>query len=131
MTKKIAVLPGDGIGQEIVAEAVKVIACLQNDFGLNVELEEALVGGAAYDDSGSPLPESTMQLASDADAVLLGAVGGYKWEVAKAKAHWIYNPRFITAHLYPPIYNRLVPSCVPWPSLIRGPALPSVGQAET
>jgi len=80
MTKKIAVLPGDGIGQEIVAEAVKVIACLQKDFGLNVELEEALVGGAAYDDCGSPLPETTMQLARDADAVLLGAVGGYKWE---------------------------------------------------
>lgn len=80
MTKKIAVLPGDGIGQEIVAEAVKVIACLQQDYGLKVELEEALVGGAAYDDSGSPLPESTMQLARDADAVLLGAVGGYKWE---------------------------------------------------
>jgi len=80
MTKKIAILPGDGIGQEIVAEAVKVIACLQKDFGLNVELEQALVGGAAYDDSGSPLPETTMQLASDADAVLLGAVGGYKWE---------------------------------------------------
>ncbi|MGW8227557.1 MAG: 3-isopropylmalate dehydrogenase [Gammaproteobacteria bacterium] len=80
MTKKIAVLPGDGIGQEIVAEAVKVIACLQQDYGLQVELEEALVGGAAYDDSGSPLPESTMQLAREADAVLLGAVGGYKWE---------------------------------------------------
>jgi 3-isopropylmalate dehydrogenase len=80
MTKKIAVLPGDGIGQEIVAEAVKVIACLQQDYGLKVELEEALVGGAAYDDSGSPLPESTMQLAREADAVLLGAVGGYKWE---------------------------------------------------
>ena len=80
MTKKIAVLPGDGIGQEIVAEAVKIIACLQKDFGLNVELEEALVGGAAYDDCGSPLPETTMQLARDADAVLLGAVGGYKWE---------------------------------------------------
>jgi len=80
MTKKIAVLPGDGIGQEIVAEAVKVIACLQQDYGLQVELEKALVGGAAYDDSGSPLPESTMQLAREADAVLLGAVGGYKWE---------------------------------------------------
>ena len=80
MTKKIAVLPGDGIGQEIVAEAVKVIACLQQDYGLKVELEEALVGGAAYDDSGSPLPEVTMQLAREADAVLLGAVGGYKWE---------------------------------------------------
>ena len=80
MTKKIAVLPGDGIGQEIVAEAVKVIECLQQDFGFNVELEEALVGGTAYDDSGSPLPESTLQLAKEADAVLLGAVGGHKWE---------------------------------------------------
>jgi 3-isopropylmalate dehydrogenase len=80
MTKKIAVLPGDGIGQEIVAEAVKVIMCLQQDFGLNIELEEALVGGTAYDETGSPLPETTMQLARDADAVLLGAVGGYKWE---------------------------------------------------
>ncbi|MDX1823661.1 MAG: 3-isopropylmalate dehydrogenase [Thiohalomonadales bacterium] len=80
MTKKIAVLPGDGIGQEIVAEAVKVIACLQQEYGLNVELEQALVGGAAYDDSGSPLPDTTLQLAKEADAVLLGAVGGYKWE---------------------------------------------------
>jgi 3-isopropylmalate dehydrogenase len=80
MTNKIAVLPGDGIGQEIVAEAVKVIECLQQDFGFKVELEEALVGGSAYDDSGSPLPETTMNLAKQADAVLLGAVGGHKWE---------------------------------------------------
>jgi 3-isopropylmalate dehydrogenase len=80
MTKKIAVLPGDGIGQEIVAEAVKVIDCLQTDFDFKVELEEALVGGSAFDDSGSPLPETTMQLARQADAVLLGAVGGHKWE---------------------------------------------------
>ncbi len=80
MTKKILILPGDGIGQEIVAEAVKVLDCLQKDFGLKVELEEALVGGAAYDDSGSPLPESTLRLAKEADSLLLGAVGGYKWE---------------------------------------------------
>ena len=80
MTKKIAVLPGDGIGQEIVTEAVKVIECLQQDFGFKVELEEALVGGSAFDDCGSPLPEATMQLAKQADAVLLGAVGGHKWE---------------------------------------------------
>ena len=80
MTKKILILPGDGIGQEIVAEAVKVLDCLQKDFGLKVELEEALVGGTAYDDSGSPLPESTLKLAKEADSLLLGAVGGYKWE---------------------------------------------------
>jgi 3-isopropylmalate dehydrogenase len=80
MTKKIAVLPGDGIGQEIVTEAVKVIECLQKDFGFKVELEEALIGGSAYDDCGSPLPETTMQLVKQADAILLGAVGGHKWE---------------------------------------------------
>lgn len=80
MSKKIAVLPGDGIGVEIVVQAVKVLDCLKKDFALDIEMEEGLVGGAAYDDSGSPLPESTLQLAKASDAVLLGAVGGYKWE---------------------------------------------------
>ncbi len=78
--KKIAILPGDGIGQEIVAEAVKVLECLLDDYGLQVELEEGLVGGTAYDATGTPLPEATLKLAKEADAVLLGAVGGYKWE---------------------------------------------------
>lgn len=79
MTKKILVLPGDGIGQEIVAEAVKVIKALQAD-GLDVEMEHGLVGGSAYDETGSPLPEETLTKAKAADAILLGAVGGYKWE---------------------------------------------------
>ncbi|MFA7098247.1 MAG: isocitrate/isopropylmalate family dehydrogenase, partial [Gammaproteobacteria bacterium] len=80
MTKKIAILPGDGIGPEIVAEAVKVLDCLRRDFGLNAELEQGLVGGAAYDAKGHPLPTDTLELAKAADAVLLGAVGGPKWE---------------------------------------------------
>jgi 3-isopropylmalate dehydrogenase len=79
MSKKILVLPGDGIGQEIMAEAVKVLNSLQSD-GLDVELDEALVGGTAYDETGSPLPEATLEKARGADAVLLGAVGGIKWE---------------------------------------------------
>ena len=79
MTKKILVLPGDGIGQEIVAEAVKVIKALQAD-GLAVEMEDGLVGGTAYDETGSPLPQETLTKAKAADAILLGAVGGYKWE---------------------------------------------------
>ena len=79
MTKKIAVLPGDGIGQEIVAEALKVLNCLRED-GLKIEMEEALVGGTAYDAHGTPLPESTLDLCRSADAVLLGAVGGPRWE---------------------------------------------------
>ncbi len=80
MTKKIAVLPGDGIGVEIVAEAVKLLECLRRNFGLKIEMEQALVGGAAIDATGKPLPDATLTLAKQADAVLLGAVGGPKWE---------------------------------------------------
>ena len=80
MSKNILVLPGDGIGPEIVNEAVKVLACLRDDFGLDIEMDEALVGGAAYDAAGHPLPEATLKLAREADAILLGAVGGPKWE---------------------------------------------------
>lgn len=78
--KTIAILPGDGIGPEIIAEAIKVLEVLQQDFGLDVHLEQALVGGAAIDATGQPLPAETLALAKQADAVLLGAVGGYKWE---------------------------------------------------
>ena len=73
---KIAVLPGDGIGTEIVAEAVKVLAVLD----LKLETETALVGGAAYEAHGHPLPEATLKLAQDADAVLFGAVGDWKYD---------------------------------------------------
>jgi len=78
--KKIAVLPGDGIGVEIVAEAVKVLECLRREFKLDIEMEQAPVGGAAYEAAGHPLPDATLALAQEADAVLLGAVGGYQWE---------------------------------------------------
>ena len=80
MTAKILVLPGDGIGPEVVAEALKVLRRLQADYGLSVEIEQANVGGVAFEATGSPLPESTMNLAKAADAILLGAVGGYQWE---------------------------------------------------
>jgi len=80
MTKKILILPGDGIGLEIMAEAVKLLEALQKNYGLNAEMQHALVGGAAYDETGSPLPEETLALARQADAILLGAVGGPKWE---------------------------------------------------
>jgi 3-isopropylmalate dehydrogenase len=73
---KIAVLPGDGIGGEIVAEAVKVLQVLD----LPLELETAPVGGTAYEAHGHPLPDSTLKLAQDADAVLFGAVGDWKYD---------------------------------------------------
>ncbi|MDT8385893.1 MAG: 3-isopropylmalate dehydrogenase [Thiogranum sp.] len=79
MTKKILILPGDGIGPEIVAEAVKVLNRLITD-GLDLELEYGLVGGAAYDASGQPLPVETLAQAHAADAILLGAVGGPQYE---------------------------------------------------
>jgi len=73
---KIAVLPGDGIGPEIVAEAVKVLQALGEDF----DLEEAPVGGAGYEAHGHPLPEGTLALAKSADAILFGAVGDWKYD---------------------------------------------------
>ena len=73
---KIAILPGDGIGTEIVAQAVKVLEALD----LSFEMETALVGGAAYDAHGHPLPEATLRLAQQADAVLFGAVGDWKYD---------------------------------------------------
>ncbi len=80
MKNKLLILPGDGIGPEIIAEAEKVLDCLHTDFGLELEVEQGLVGGAAYEAEGHPLPESTLSLAHDADAILLGSVGGTKWE---------------------------------------------------
>jgi 3-isopropylmalate dehydrogenase len=80
LSKNILILPGDGIGPEIVTEAVKVLATLRDRFGLDIDMDEALVGGAAIDATGGPLPEVTLSMAREADAVLLGAVGGPKWE---------------------------------------------------
>ena len=80
MKNKIAILPGDGIGPEIMAEAVKVLDLLQSAHGLSATLEPAHVGGAGYDAHGHPLPEETLAVARSADAILLGSVGGPQWE---------------------------------------------------
>lgn len=80
MKYKIAILPGDGIGPEIMAEAVKVLDLLQSAHGLSATLERAHVGGAGYDVHGHPLPEETLAVARSADAILLGSVGGPQWE---------------------------------------------------
>ena len=80
MSKNILVLPGDGIGPEIVTEAVKVLNTINEKMNLGLTLEQGLVGGSAYDAHGTPLPEETMEKARTADAILLGAVGGPKWD---------------------------------------------------
>jgi 3-isopropylmalate dehydrogenase len=81
MTNKIAILPGDGIGPEIIAEAVKTLECLKQKFGFDAELESAAFGGSGYDEAGHPLPDSTLALCKESDAILLGSVGGPKYDV--------------------------------------------------
>jgi 3-isopropylmalate dehydrogenase len=81
----ITVLAGDGIGGEVTAEAVRVLDAVAARFGHAFEFEEALLGGAAIDATGDPLPPATLSLARRADAILLGAVGGPKWSAPDAK----------------------------------------------
>ena len=78
--KNILVLPGDGIGPEVCNEAIKVINHLNDIYKLDILIEEFAVGGSAYEEFGNPLPEDTLKAAKEADAILLGAVGGPKWD---------------------------------------------------
>ena len=80
MTKKIVILPGDGIGPEIVDEALKVLRAADEKFGLGLEYEFDKIGGSAIDEYGEPLADSTLAKCRAADAVLMGAVGGPKWD---------------------------------------------------
>jgi len=80
VTKKILILPGDGIGPEIVAQAEKVLAFLIEERGVKLQLEHGLLGGCAVDEAGVPLPEETLAKAKESSAILLGSVGGPKWE---------------------------------------------------
>src|SRR5688572_21903128 len=75
----IALLPGDGVGPEVVAEACRVLEAVGELSGVAFRFEEGLIGGAAIDATGDPLPDTTVELCRRADAVLLGAVGGPKW----------------------------------------------------
>ena len=80
MEYRIAVLPGDGVGPEVVAEGVKVLRQIEALYDLQFILQEGIVGGAAIDATGDPLPEATLQLCEASDAVLFGSVGGPKWD---------------------------------------------------
>ncbi|GHV51087.1 hypothetical protein FACS1894168_3020 [Deltaproteobacteria bacterium] len=82
MNKHIVVLPGDGIGPEVTREAVNVLNAVGKRFNLGIHTEERLIGGAAIDKTGDPLPEETLDACKKADAILLGAVGGPKWDNA-------------------------------------------------
>ena len=80
---KILILPGDGIGKEIVAQAIKVIDSLNANHNMSMNIVHGLIGGIAYDATGSPLPEETLIAAKECDSILLGAVGGHQWESLK------------------------------------------------
>jgi len=81
----LAVLPGDGVGPEVVAEAIKVLQAIGKRFGHSFNLRYGLIGGIAIDETGEPLPEDTLKMCRESDAVLFGAVGGPKWDDPKAK----------------------------------------------
>jgi len=80
VSKSVLILPGDGIGPEIVSEAEKVLSALIEKHGLEISTEQGLIGGNAIDETGVPLPDETLALGKQSDAVLLGAVGGPKWD---------------------------------------------------
>ena len=81
MKCKIAVIPGDGIGSEVMAETVSVLKKIEAKYGHSFQLTYTLAGGCAIDEEGVPLPNSTLEICKDSDAVLLGAVGGAKWDI--------------------------------------------------
>ena len=78
--RKILLLPGDGIGPEVILEAERVLECLNSKYSLGISIEKALLGGVAYEESGDPLPQETLEKADWSDAILLGAVGGPRWD---------------------------------------------------
>ena len=79
-TYNITVLKGDGIGPEVVAEAMDVLECIGKKYGHTFQFNEKLAGGCAYDTYGIPLPDETLEACKNCDAILLGAVGGPKWD---------------------------------------------------
>ncbi|MFP6663223.1 MAG: 3-isopropylmalate dehydrogenase [Deltaproteobacteria bacterium] len=127
MSAKIAVFPGDGIGPEVTKEAVACLQTLDEQAGIGFEFEEALLGGIAIDALGVPLPEATVALAKDADACLLGAVGGPKWDDPRAKVRpeqallGIRQELELFANLRPVVQNEaLIAASTLKPEVVRG-----------
>ena len=87
MQYSLSVLPGDGIGPEVTAEGIKVLQAVERKFGHSFDLYYGLVGGVAIDETEEALPKGTLGMCQKCDAVLLGAVGGPKWDDPKAPVH--------------------------------------------
>ncbi|MCL6632253.1 MAG: 3-isopropylmalate dehydrogenase [Alicyclobacillus herbarius] len=126
MTKRIAVLPGDGIGPEVTAAAVRLLHAVAAWTGERFEFSYGLIGGAAIDETGHPLPQETVELCQDSDAVLLGAVGGPKWD--KGAGHLRPEAGLLGIRKALGVYANLRPITV-FPSLVgSSPLRPEVVQ---
>ncbi|MDD5400197.1 MAG: 3-isopropylmalate dehydrogenase [Sulfurimonas sp.] len=126
-TYKIALIKGDGIGPEIIDEAVKVLDSVASCFDFDFEYEEALMGGCAYDITGDPLPQETINISLNSDAVLFGAIGGQKWDnLPREKRPESGLLRFrkelgVYANLRPAIvYDELINASSLKPEVIKG-----------
>ena len=127
MEFSITVLPGDGIGPEVVDEAVKVLEAAGRRFGHTFELRYGIVGGRAIDETGNPLPDETLELCRSADAILFGAVGGPRWEGPEATVRpedgllALRKELGLYANLRPvKVYPALINTSPVKPSLLRG-----------
>ena len=127
MTYKIAILSGDGLGPEIVSEAIKILKAISHKYSIDFEFNHALIGGCAYDKHGTPLPQETIDICKNSDAVLLGAVGDWKYdklppEVRPEKALLgIRKALNLFANLRPAIvYDELTSSSTLKPEIVSG-----------
>lgn len=127
MGRRILLLPGDGIGPEIIAEAVKVIRTLRTKFGLDLQTDEAAIGGAGYEAAGKPLPEDTLAKARAADAILLGAVGSPQYDGLPREVRpergllGIRKALGLFANLRPAtLYSQLIEASTLKPEVVRG-----------
>lgn len=120
MSKQILLLPGDGIGPEVMAEAVKVLSRVDERFKLDLEFSEGLIGGCAVDTKGEPLPAETRALADKADAILMGAVGGPKWDQLERKLRPESGLLAIRSHLK--LFGNLRPAIL-HPALVDASSL--------
>lgn len=129
MIHKIAVLPGDGVGPEIIQEGVKVLKAVQEKYQgeINFEFEHALIGGCAYDEYKTPLPDSTIELTKKSDAVFLGAVGDWKYDTLPPQVRpekallGIRKALNLFANLRPAtVFDELIDSSTLKPEIIRG-----------
>ena len=127
MKASIAVLPGDGIGPEVISESIKVLEAIGNRFNHDFEIESGRVGGNAIDDYGTPLPQETIDTCKDSDAILFGAVGGPKWDAPNADVRpedgplAIRNSSRLFANLRPiKVYPVLINSSPLKPEFLEG-----------